>query len=354
MLTDTAFSQTAVTVLVATMLALMLQARLLGNHTDHPISSNGRVVLAVIELFLTTTLSIVAVGIGYLLIQHLASDDHPFRPADRSAIAHILLLLLTGLGFIAILNRIIPYAWKVPPADDPRGEPELDTSFLGGLWVSFVGAAGAAGTLLQLTGHLGAQWLMLLFDGGLVAASAAWTPVLSLRFNRYYARRGRARLIERGYEEGVAYVVLPGGAGQFHVTVYRPREASGPVCLASHDAWQLRCHFNAARRRMLVDDPSGHTDVPDRLRLRLRARDSRLALASRRPLGQCAPWSWCRRLQQRLRESRPATEPEPLLRRTLAGKRRSPPIPTRGFVSVSGDVVPALHRSLRRRPRSPG
>jgi hypothetical protein len=159
MRTDTAFSQATITVLVATMLALMLQARLIGSHADHPISTRGRAALAAVELFLTTTLSIVAVLVAFVLMRHLATGGPPLKPAYRHAITLLLLLPLTGLGVIAVLNRMVPYVWKSPAPERPYLEPQVDTDLLGGLVVSVLGASAAAASLLELSGQLGAQWL---------------------------------------------------------------------------------------------------------------------------------------------------------------------------------------------------
>jgi hypothetical protein len=349
---DASFTQATIAVLVATMLALMLQARLVGSHADHPISTRGRAALAAAEIFFTTTFATVAIAVAYSLLQRLAGGA-PLGTTEKRGIALLLLLLLTGLGVITVLSRIVPYLWKSPEPGRPYLEPELDTDFLGGLWLAVLGALATSGSLLQLFGQFGAQWLVLTVDGAFVVAFAVGSSALSSKFSRSYARWCRARLLQHGYTEHAVHAALPGGARRLPVKAYRPGHATEPVRVTGHDAWQLKRHHEGALRQLLTGDPNGYERAPTKLHLRARVRHREIELTTRSRLGSVAGAAWRVGHGRRPRERRPWTVglPGGARRRETRSKPR---VPRAGFVSLSEGALVRLDLDGMPRPRSPG
>lgn len=168
MVSDTAFTQSALAILVTLGLGLLLQAKLVGAADAHPMSRAWRMSLAIFELFLTTTLSVVGVALGYFLFQHLASAAGPLGVTERRGVGSLLLLLVSGLALMAVVNRVVSVAWKVS-GGEPM-EPVLDTDLVYGLGVAFVVAVLIAGAVYEASGRFGAAWLLILIFGLLVVA----------------------------------------------------------------------------------------------------------------------------------------------------------------------------------------
>jgi hypothetical protein len=289
MLTDSAFSQSAVTVLGASTLALMLQARLVTTPAPHPIARRARRFLSVLDVYLTTTLWILALGTGYLLFRHLATNTGALTTANRRWIEWLLLLQLAGLGSISLINRVVPLLWTAPEAR--YLEPRLDYDMVGKLILALFTALSAAAPLLLLTGHFEAQVLVFFglgaFAQGLYHLGHRVTSPLDRRTARYWD----AQTMRHGYLTAAVTVELPAGFDPIAVMGLRRAPQAGVEFLAFDEAARLVRHLNGARRFGIREHPSASVLPPLRLQLSLRnwgwivvARDrTRLPWVSNRP-----------------------------------------------------------------------
>jgi hypothetical protein len=268
MLTDSAFSQSAVTVLGASTLALMLQARLVATPAAHPIPRRARRFLAAFDVYLTTTLWILAVGTGYILFRHLATNTGALSDANRRWVEWLLLPQLVGLGVISLINRVVPVVWKAPEAR--YLQPRLDDDMLGKLILALITALSAAAPLLLLTGHPGAQILLFVALGalahGLYQLGHLVAPPIDRRAARYWDRQARLH----GYQTVSVAVELPGGFSPIIVDALRRASAVGVEFLGYDAARRIVRHHNGARRFRFAESPMARVPQPLRLKLSLR------------------------------------------------------------------------------------
>ncbi len=307
-LADQAFSQSAVTLLGASTLALMLHARVAPNPNTHPITQRARRLLATFDVYLTTTLWILAVSDGYILFRHLATNTATLTPGNRQWIEWLLLVQVVGLGVISIVNRVIPVAWKASEA--PYLEPRLDDVMLGNLYLALMAALSVGFPLLALTGHFGAQVLAFIAVGAIMLAWAELVPALSSPIDRRLARYWDGRARSHGYEEALVHVELPGGFPCLAVTGLHRKDAKGVEFLGYDEARRLVRHHNGARRFTLTKSATAR--VPEHIRLKLSLRNFGWLVVAGGRAGRL-PWTW----------RRPAHAP-------------------RGFVRWDGHGLPAL------------
>jgi hypothetical protein len=314
---DATFTQAAIAVLVTLALALLLQAKLLANPASPPISSRGRRRLVIFELYVTTVLSLDGIGLGYVLLQHLASDDRPFDVSDRRAIAFFLLLLLIGLALIAVVNRIVAVAWKTP--ERPFLEPELDDDLMYGLLVAIVLAFVVAIVVLELViaNELFVAFLFILVFGlgGPFVASA-----LDARVDGLVSSRFAAKIRDSGYEASLADLALPGDLGEVRIKIYRSPDPALAEGLAYHEAIRLVRHLNGAWDHVRRADH--HAETPaTKLRL-ARTRDSRAVVVAEPRSG-----SERRRIRSRWTRQPPTGTPRGLV--SWVAGHGVPPLPDR-------------------------
>jgi hypothetical protein len=318
---DATFTQAAIAVLVTLALALLLQAKLLVNPASHPISSRGRRRLVIFELYVTTVLSLDGIGLGYVLLQHLASDDRPFDVSDRRAIAFFLLLLLIGLALIAVVNRIVAVAWKTP--ERPFLEPELDDNLIYGLLVAILLAFVVAIVVLELViaNELFVAFLLILVFGLIAAIGGPFfASALDARVDGLVASRFAAKIRDSGYEASLADLALPGDLGKVRIKIYRSPDPALAEGLAYHEAIRLVRHLNGAWDHVRRADR--HAETPaTKLRL-ARTRDSRAVVVAEPRSG-----SERRRLRSRWTRQPPTGTPRGLV--SWVAGHGVPPLPDR-------------------------
>ncbi|MGI8803035.1 MAG: hypothetical protein ACR2KV_12825 [Solirubrobacteraceae bacterium] len=249
----------------AAVIALLFQSKLPDEGIASRVNRRVRVFLGVFETLLTTALSVLAVGIGYLLFHPLLTDTRTIGDGDRRLVEWLLLFLFTGLGVIAVMNRVVRFAWK--EAEAPYLDPELDIEVIAGILLAVPLGMICTASLVVLPGQLAIQWLVLL----ILASLAAAYPLVSSRFSTWMSRRWAARCHKRlphGYAPSAGHVLLPDNCHHVSVTVYRSTADTAPEWLPWRDAVEVQRHWNGMRARLIRDATGDPTKLPAKLQLR--------------------------------------------------------------------------------------